>query len=77
MIVSYKFDEYKLQASKRFECSKCGKKTRRQYTATETMNPYNKNKEGNPKNAREIYASLDEKLEEWRNEIKLCAKCED
>jgi hypothetical protein len=45
-------------------------------TVEQTVNPYNKNKDGQPKTECEIRAELRVQLQTWMGEAIICASCE-
>lgn len=63
------------QTSKRVACPDCGKKVRRQKTFSQTVSPFNKNAEGQPKTELEITAELREQAAKWENEPERCTPC--
>lgn len=65
MRVTYTFDKVTLAAVKNLPCPVCGKKTRRQATFWQTLNPYN-TVDGRPKTEKEIRAELHVEAEAWR-----------
>jgi len=73
---SVTFDEVSQIGRKSGKCAVCGKQTNRQQKFFQTLNPYNKNKDGNPKSRTEIYAELREQIAEWKKEPIVHAKCE-
>ena len=75
MRVSYTFDEVKRKVAKTGKCS-CGKRLSRSTTFSQTVNPYNKNKDGFPKTRAEIYMELHQEAEEWQP-VFVCSKCEE
>lgn len=62
---TYRFREIKHQASKNLPCPGCGKKVRRQRTFSQTLNPFNKNADGQIKTELEIVRELVAKAAEW------------
>lgn len=70
-----RFRELSLQASKNLPCPSCGKKVRRQRTFRQTLNPFNKNAAGEPKSAKEIYADLQKKVDEFEATPVRCTPC--
>lgn len=74
----YRFDEIKRTAKKRVPCEGCGKKLNRQTTFMQTLNPFNKNADGEVKTSREIWAELGVKCREWEADMTgvLCVACE-
>lgn len=74
----YRFHELTHKAKKRVACETCGKKMNRQTTFMQTLNPFNKNADGEPKTAQEISIELGEEARAWEagTEGYLCAKCQ-
>lgn len=62
---TYRFREIKHQASKNLPCPACGKKLRRQRTFMQTLNPFNKNADGQPKTELEILRELNDQAKTW------------
>lgn len=62
-------------------CVKCGKKKQRMIKAEQTVNPFNKDEAGNPKNKFEVQKStLDEMLKRRDRFIKegfICSTCKE
>lgn len=59
-------------------CEKCGKKRTRTISDFQTLNPYNKNKNGSPKTAFEIREELRNSILEKANKLRehfICATC--
>jgi hypothetical protein len=69
----YTFEEVKRKVKKTGKC-RCGKKITRATTLFQTINPYNKNKDGFPKNMAEIYNELDVDAAAWTPDF-TCAAC--
>lgn len=65
MKVTYIYDVVKWGATRTAECPTCGKKTRRSYTFTQTVNPFNKNDDGEPKTYHEVEQSVRADAEAW------------
>lgn len=57
-ITTYKYTPVKLTHTYSGKCSMCGKITKRQVTFEQTINPWNKNKNGIIKTEQEIYREL-------------------
>lgn len=70
------FEEVKYQASKSLPCPSCGKKVRRSRTFMQTISPFNKNADGQPKTREQIHVELHERAQEWQQEAVLCTPCE-
>ena len=76
MVTRTTFEEVKHYATKRVKCSNCNKTVRRQKTFSQTLNPFNKNKDGSLKNRLQIKDELVEEASKWRKVPTLCGKCE-
>jgi len=75
--ITERFQEVKLYGEKRFKCKGgCGRTLKRQRKFSQTINPFNKTKEGHIKTSQDIYPELKEKLMEWKKEIELCKHCQ-
>lgn len=61
------FKPVKLRATKTGKCL-CGKTLKRTYTFEQTINPFNKNKDGTIKNRYDIWSELKIEAEEWKKE---------
>lgn len=74
----YRFQEITRRAKKRVTCGGCGKKMTRQTTFMQTLNPFNKNADGDPKTVQEIHVELGKEAADWESNTKgyLCVKCE-
>ena len=73
---TYTFQKVPHQASKSVPCTVCGKKVRRQRTFFQTLNPFNKNADGQVKTVPEIVRELDEQAMSWQAEPETHPKCE-
>jgi hypothetical protein len=69
------FVPVKLYATKTGKCTVCGKYVKRQTIFEQTLNPFNKNKEGIPKNKIEIYKELYIERTNWMKEPIKHKKC--
>lgn len=66
---------FKHPVKKSGKCPKCGKRRVRATTLTNTMSPFNTNKEtGKPKTAAEIRASLKQQADAWVPDFR-CEVC--
>jgi hypothetical protein len=74
-MTTYRFVEVAWPTSKRLSCSSCGKKIRRQTTFSQTLNPFNRNAEGQPKTRQEILAELRTEAAEWEQTPEQCTPC--
>ena len=73
MKTHYVFDSIKLKSIKAGVC-KCGKKLKRSKTFEQTINPYNRNSQGLPKNSVEINIELKQEAENWKPNF-ICNNC--
>jgi hypothetical protein len=64
------------RAKKAGVCRECGKRCTRSKTFEQTVNPWNKNKDGSPKTPDEIRAELRVTVKTWIGEAIICASCE-
>lgn len=76
-MTTYRFEEIKQQARKRVPCDECGKKVSRQRTFSQTLNPFNKNADGEPKSPQEIDEELAAEAQAWqaKQDGELCTPC--
>ena len=70
------FSVIKDAATKTGICRECGKKCKRTKRFEQTVNPWNKNKDGNQKTPDEIRAELRVQVKTWLGEAIICASCE-
>jgi hypothetical protein len=73
-MTTYRFQEVKYPITKRIPCRTCGKKFARSTTLYQTINPFNKNADGQPKTYPEIWKELRVEAEAWQPDD-LCGKC--
>ena len=73
---TYRFREIKHQANKNLPCPGCGKKLRRQRTFIQTLNPFNKNSDGQVKTELEIVRELVAKAGEWESKPETHDACQ-
>lgn len=76
MRLSMTFDQVKRSASKSGICSKCNKKCKRNTTVTKTVNPFNKNKNGDIKTHKEVLEDVLEEIKEWKKKPVFHSRCE-
>jgi hypothetical protein len=76
MITRTTFEEVKHHATKSVKCSSCNKTLRRQKIFSQTLNPFNKNKDGSLKTRFQIKDELVKDASQWRETPTLCGKCE-
>ena len=78
---TYHFEEVAEKQKITVCCSVCQKKMQRTVVSSQTVNPFNKNKNGRPKTYREVVASakknLPEKVNQALAKTYLCQKCHD
>jgi hypothetical protein len=67
------YDAVTWPVTKTFTCRVCGKPGRRSKTFRQTLNPFNRNTAGQPKNVPEINAELKEAADNWQPDAH--AKC--
>lgn len=70
------FEEVKHQAKKAGICPVCGKKASRQHTFMQTLNPFNKDAQGQVKDRRKILDELYARAKEWKLEPTYHVNCE-
>lgn len=68
------FEEVAIFGRKSSKC-RCGKRRTRSAKFFQTLNPWNKNKDGNPKTANEIIAELVVERAEWMKAPIVCDNC--
>lgn len=70
------FDEVSRQSTRKGECSVCHKKRTVTRKFFQTINPFNKNAEGEVKGRSEIEKELSAQSVAWHNEPLVCKGCE-
>lgn len=73
---TYRFQEITHQVTKSVPCTVCGKRVRRQRTFFQTINPFNKNAEGQVKTLPEIMRELVAEGTDWQAEPETHSKCQ-
>lgn len=58
---TYRFEEIKRSRTVKFKCE-CRRRFQRTVSASQTINPFNKNVDGQPKTRGEIWAELGEQI---------------
>lgn len=80
-VTTYNFQSYPATTKAVFDCPKCGKKNRQRSFRHEcTVNPFNKNADGDVCTPNEVRAQSFARAEQERDEFltePLCKKCED
>lgn len=75
----HKFQKLEVKQTVKVPCLKCGKKAPRVAKAWQTMNPFNKNKDGSIKSSQEIYRELNQEVKICASAIldakRICSKC--
>lgn len=74
-MTTYRFEEIAHPVVKSVPCRTCGKPVRRSTTFSQTVNPFNKDADGNPKTAELIRAELREQAEKWHPANDIHPKC--
>lgn len=70
------FEVVKVHATRRGQCSVCGRHCTRSYTAEGTINPFNKNEDGSVKTREEVREALKPKVEAWKQTPLRHVRCE-
>jgi hypothetical protein len=74
-MTTYVFDEIRWPSGRRtLKCRNCGRRFTRSRTFTQTVNPWNKNADGEIKTRHEIYAELKAEANAWQPD-NLCTTC--
>jgi hypothetical protein len=72
---TYTFEEIRWSSGRRnLKCRTCGKRFTRSRTFTQTINPFNRNADGQVKTRSEIYTELRAEAEAWQPDD-LCTGC--
>lgn len=74
-VIQYTFEKVPLTVTRTGKCTVCGKRAQRAATFYQTINPYNKDKDGNPKSYGVIYRELRVKADAWRKTPLMHARC--
>ena len=72
---TYNFQKISVKDTKKIKCKKCGKSTQETREFWQTVNPFNKNKDGSVKTIAEIYSEIGAELNEWMKKPLECNKC--
>ena len=70
-----KFEEVTHPVTKRVDCRVCGKKITRSTTLSQTISPFNKGADGQPKTREQIRAELKAESETWQPRNNVHAPC--
>jgi hypothetical protein len=71
------FNEVHIFATRRGKCAVCGKSCQRRRKFWQTLNPFNRNADGFPKDRDEIMQELRQQAKDWQEEPLYHANCED
>jgi transcriptional regulator NrdR family protein len=71
---TYTFQEVKHREARRLKCRTCGKRFTRSQTFTQTINPFNKNANGQVKTYREVLRDVVAKGAAWQPDDQ-CTPC--
>jgi hypothetical protein len=74
-VTTYKFEEVTRPVTKRVNCRVCGKTITRSTTLSQTISPFNKGADGQPKTREQIRAELREQAETWQPRNDIHADC--
>jgi hypothetical protein len=70
-----RFERIPMTVSKSVKCTGCGRRLRRQRTFGQTLNPWNRNAQGQPKTRQEILTALREQAGKWKQQPETCTAC--
>lgn len=70
------FEVVRLCGRKQVKCQNCGRRVTRSKEFSQTINPFNKNADGELKDRYEILAELRQARDEWRKQPELCSRCQ-
>lgn len=75
--IRYTFERVSWRGNQYGPCQDCSRTTRRQKTFSQTLNPFNLNREkGRPKTRREIETEVREQARTWSRLRPVCTSCE-
>ena len=74
--MKYVFNEVHIFAARRGKCAACGKLCQRRRKFWQTLNPFNRNADGFPKDRDDIMSELTQQAKAWENEPLYHAGCE-
>ncbi|RKR53189.1 hypothetical protein C7387_4329 [Yokenella regensburgei] len=75
-MVTTRFEEIFVVAEKAGKCEVCGKQCKRREKFSQTLNPFNKNKDGSVKTYQEIKKEVQQRAIDWRLGSLKHVKCE-
>ncbi len=70
------FEIARAQTRAAFICAACGKRSKRQKSFWQSVNPFNKNANGTPKTRAQVQADVSAEATAWRKSVTLCAACD-
>jgi hypothetical protein len=71
-----KFAEIGMTYESNFVCNSCGKRRSRSKKFYQTLNPFNRDKDGNPKTPEQIRCEVNMEADDWLKKTKTCRTCE-
>ena len=74
-IVHVQFQEVTMRMQKALRCDGCGKRVTRTRTVSQTLNPFNRRSDGEPKTEQDIRSELEVLLERWALIPVVCKGC--
>jgi len=74
-MATYRFEEVTRPVTKRVKCRVCGKTITRSTTLSQTISPFNKDADGQPKTREQIRAELKAQAETWQPRNDIHADC--
>lgn len=75
--VHVRFQEVSLRSQKSLRCDGCGKRVTRTRTESQTLNPFNRRGDGEPKTEQDIRGELEVLLDRWALIPVVCKTCAD
>jgi len=79
--ITTRFEEAKLRAERSGKCISCGKRRKRAFTYSNTVNPWNKDENGEVRSYGQVRQVVSDKLNEFMNRFDKrgfkCSSCED
>lgn len=72
---TYRFKEIKHPVTKSVPCRACGKKLSRSTTLSQTVSPFNKDADGQPKTEQQIRVELKAEAKAWQPRNDIDAQC--
>ena len=74
-MTTYIYEQVTQQVTKNLPCPSCGKKVRRSNTISNTVNPFNKNADGEIRTRAEVRACVVALAQKWQTEPVICTAC--